>query len=239
MSQEQRIELSRQEVLNTVSVGIWFEIILMQMLMRLSYRNDPTTGHVRYAFTEVADECRHSTMFAMLIDRLGGTPYRQKFVWHNLGQALPFVLTGPSMWVATLIGEEIFDSLQREHMRDENIQPLVRAVMRIHVTEEARHVRYAREDLMRILPTAARWEKEWARFVVSQGAVLMSRILTRPAQYKRAGLDPAVAVPAARANPRQAEVKRRGAERLVRFLREADLIGGPTERFWRRSGFIG
>ncbi|WP_442785371.1 diiron oxygenase, partial [Amycolatopsis sp. H20-H5] len=42
-----------------------------------------------------------------------------------------------SMWVATLIGEEVFDALQREHLKDESVQPLVRAVMRIHVAEEA------------------------------------------------------------------------------------------------------
>ncbi|AHI01099.1 diiron oxygenase [Kutzneria viridogrisea] len=238
MDQRQRIELSKQELVNTVSVGIWFETILMQLLLRLTYHRDPTSRHVHYAFAEVADECRHSTMFGRLIERVDGRPYRQPFVWHRIGQVLPLVLTGPSMWVATLMGEEVFDVLQRDTMRDERLQPLVQAVMRIHVTEEARHVRYARADLVRRLERTNRASKEFARFVGAQGAMLLATALTNPSQYKRAGLDPREARRQAWANPHHREAKRHGAERVVRFLSEQDLIGGPTVRLWRRSGLL-
>ncbi len=238
LSPAQRIELSKQEMVNTVSVGIWFEIILMQMLLRMSYREDPTTAHVRYAFTEVADECRHSTMFAMLIEKVGGRPYRQNRLLQGTAHVLPLILRGPAMWVATLIGEEVFDALQREHLQDETIQPLVRAVMGIHVAEEARHVRYAREDLMRLMPHARWWDKEFTRHVVAIGALLLARLLTRPGQYARAGLDPSQAVAAARGNPHCQENLARGAAKLVAFLHEADLIGGPSMALWRRAGML-
>jgi hypothetical protein len=238
LTREQRIELSRQELVNTVSVGIWFELILMQMLLRASYRQDPTTGHVRYALTEVADECRHSTMFATLIERVGGRPYRNNFWLHTTAHALPLILRGPAMWVATLIGEEIFDALQREHLDDESIQPMVRAVMRIHVTEEARHVRYARDDLVRELAGAPWWRKEFARIVVAVGALLMSNLLSRPRQYARAGIDPGIAVAAARRSAHRRATLGFGARRLVEFLRENDLIRGPSALLWRRAGML-
>ncbi|WP_020669334.1 AurF N-oxygenase family protein [Amycolatopsis nigrescens] len=238
MSQEQRIELSKQEMINTISVGIWFETILIQMLMRLAYRKDPTTAHVHYAYTEVAEECRHSMMFGRLIDRVGGRPYRQDLRWYLLGQVLPFVLRGPAMWAATLMGEEVFDVLQRDTMRDENLQPIVRAVMRIHVTEEARHVRYAREDLLRGMGRVNRLEKEFARLVAARGALLLATSLTRREQYERAGLNGREAQRQARANPNMHEAFRHGAGRVVGFLTEADLIGGPTKYFWRRSKLI-
>jgi len=238
LSREQRIELSRQELVNTVSVGIWFELILMQMLLRASYRQDPTTRHVHYALTEVADECRHSTMFATLIERVGGRPYRNPRWLQLTAQALPAILHGPAMWVATLIGEEIFDALQREHLDDESVQPVVRAVMRIHVTEEARHVRYARDDLVRELARAPWWRKEFARIVVAAGALLMSRLLSRPRQYLRAGIDPGVAVQAARTSAHRRETLAFGARKLVRFLRENDLIGRPSAVLWRRAGML-
>jgi hypothetical protein len=238
LTREQRIELSRQELVNTVSVGIWFEIILMQMLLRASYRQDPTTRHVHYALTEIADECRHSTMFATLIERVGGRPYRNNRWLQRSAQALPLILHGPAMWVATLIGEEIFDALQREHLDDESVQPVVRAVMRIHVTEEARHVRYARDDLVRELAGAPWWRKEFARIVVAAGALLMSRLLSRPRQYQRAGIDPASAVAAARSSAHRRETLSFGARKLVRFLRENDLIGGPSAVLWRRAGML-
>ena len=238
LSREQRIELSRQELVNTVSVGIWFELILMQMLLRASYRQDPTTRHVHYALTEVADECRHSTMFARLIERVDGRPYRNNRWLQLSARALPAILHGPAMWVATLIGEEIFDALQREHLDDESVQPVVRAVMRIHVTEEARHVRYARDDLVRELAHAPWWRKEFARIVVAVGALLMSRLLSRPRQYLRAGIDPGVAVPAARTSPHRREMLTFGARKLVRFLRDNDLIGGQSAVLWRRAGML-
>ncbi|WP_329056751.1 AurF N-oxygenase family protein [Amycolatopsis sp. NBC_01488] len=238
LSRAQRIELSRQELVNTVSVGIWFELILMQMLLRASYRQDPTTRHVHYALTEVADECRHSTMFARLIERVDGRPYRNNRWLQLSAQALPAILHGPAMWVATLIGEEIFDALQREHLDDESVQPVVRAVMRIHVTEEARHVRYARDDLVRELAEAPWWRKEFARIVVAVGALLMSRLLSRPRQYLRAGIDPGVAVAAARTSAHRRETLAFGARKLVRFLRDNDLIGGPSAVLWRRAGML-
>ncbi|MBB5851046.1 diiron oxygenase [Amycolatopsis umgeniensis] len=239
MSHEQRVELSRQELINSVSVGIWFEIILMQMLLRMSYRADPTTAHARYALTEVADECRHSTMFAMLIDKVDGRPYRNNRLLHFTAHVLPLILRGPSMWVATLIGEEVFDAIQREHLQDESIQPLVRAVMRIHVTEEARHVRYARDDLSRQMARASWPVKAFTRIVVAIGSMLLSRLLSRPAQYARAGLErPRRAAALARRSPHRREVLAAGAAKMVRYLREVDLVGGPGLVLWRRSGLL-
>jgi hypothetical protein len=44
MTREQRIELSRQEFVNTLSAGIWFENILNRALLR-SIHQDPTSRH--------------------------------------------------------------------------------------------------------------------------------------------------------------------------------------------------
>ncbi len=69
MSEEQRMELSRHEAASLASLGIWFEIILMQLLVRHIYDKSVTSAHVRYALTEIADECRHSKMFARMIQK--------------------------------------------------------------------------------------------------------------------------------------------------------------------------
>lgn len=66
----------------------------------------------------------------------------------------------------------------------------------------------------------------------------MSRLLSRPRQYQRAGLDPAVAVAAARSSAHRRETLSFGARKLVRFLRENDLIGGPSAVLWRRAGML-
>ncbi|MGO4427327.1 diiron oxygenase, partial [Streptomyces sp. MCAF7] len=83
MSEEQRILLSRHEFAALLSLGIWLEVILIQLLTRHIYDKPSTSAHVRYALTEIADECRHSKMFARLIAK-GGTPaYPPAPLHHN------------------------------------------------------------------------------------------------------------------------------------------------------------
>lgn len=74
MSEAQRIELSRQESANILSVGIWFENILNQALLRALLHNDPSSLHTRYMLTEMGDECRHMTMFGRAIEQMGAKP---------------------------------------------------------------------------------------------------------------------------------------------------------------------
>ena len=53
MTREQQIELSRQELVNTLSAGIWFENMLNQALLRKMIHQDPTARATHYALTEL------------------------------------------------------------------------------------------------------------------------------------------------------------------------------------------
>src|SRR6184192_1906350 len=86
MSDEQRIELSRQELASVASTGLWFEIILIQMLARWAYHRDPQDPRTQYALTEIGDETRHIVMFAKAIARVGAPTYRPIPLIHQLGR---------------------------------------------------------------------------------------------------------------------------------------------------------
>jgi len=88
LTEKQRKELSRQEAASIACSGIWFEAILMQMLIRYAYHRDPTTNHVQYAYTEIADECRHTVMFARLIRMLRAQHDRLDPLAHTSGWML-------------------------------------------------------------------------------------------------------------------------------------------------------
>ncbi|MEW1900777.1 MULTISPECIES: diiron oxygenase [unclassified Streptomyces] len=238
MSEEQRLDLSRHEAASLASLGIWFEIILMQLLVRHVYDKPLTSQHVRYALTEIADECRHSMMFARLIRR-GGTPeYPVPRVHHNLARVLKSVSTTPGSFAATLLGEEILDWMQRLTFPDERVQPLVRGVTRIHVIEEARHVRYAREELRRQMVTAPRWEREFTRLSCGEAARVFSVCFVNPGVYEAVGLDRREAVAQVRASGHRREVMQAGAKRLTDFLDDVGLLRGPGRRLWRSSGLL-
>src|SRR5947208_2262594 len=70
LTQEQRVELSRHEVASIASVGLWFELILMQFLVRHGCDREPLSGHAPYGLSEIGDETRHSVMFARMIEKL-------------------------------------------------------------------------------------------------------------------------------------------------------------------------
>ena len=239
LSREQRVELSRHELASIASVGIWFEVVLMQLLTRHIYDRPPTTDHVRYALVEIGDECRHSVMFSRFIEKLGCPPYGPGRLAHTLGRILKTTAAGPEVFAAVLIAEEILDTLQREQMIDPTVQPLTRRISQIHVVEEARHVRYAREELRRSMAVASGPTRAIARLVAARSAYVISRRLIHPDVYAAVGLDPVAAHREALANPARRESLRWAASRLVREFGEVGLLHGPGLVLWRRSGLLG
>jgi hypothetical protein len=238
LTDEQRRTLTRHEVASIASLGVWFETILMQLLIRAYYDQDPTDAHAQYALTEVADECRHSVMFGRMIAKLGTPVYGLGTFNDNLGKWIASTATGPRMYAAILIAEEVLDTLQREASTDERVQPLVRMVSRIHVVEEARHVRFAREELRRQVLAAGTSRLAFDRIVIARAAYLTGARLISPRVYASVGIDPAVGYRAARSNPNHQETLRWAGRRVVEYLSEMDLIGGPGMLLWKRSGLL-
>ncbi|MFO7162809.1 MAG: diiron oxygenase [Mycolicibacterium hassiacum] len=238
MTREQRIELSRQEFVNTLSAGIWFENILNQALLRKMMHRDPTAATTHYALTELGDETRHMVMFGKAITKVGGTPVRPKLYQRVLINALPLVLQGPLLWVAALIGEEIFDALQRQMMDDEDLQPMVQRLMRIHVTEEARHIQFARDGLRKRVPHMRRLPKLFVANVHGLGGYVFRYLFDNKVQYRRMGLDSRATRRVARRNPYRHETQVQGFAPLAAFLEEIGLMGPIARRMWRRSGFL-
>lgn len=239
LSPEQRLELGKHEAASVASVGIWLEFMLMRMLTKLAYDGDPLTRHVQYALAETADECRHSTMFARMIEWMDVPAYGPRPNVYRRGRLLPYVAHGPSLWGAVLIGEEVVDRFQREMVGDERIQPLMRMVNRIHIVEESRHIGFARAELLRTAAMTPRRELAYHRLLLAHVAYIVCRSLINPRVYAAVGLDPREGRRAALGNPYHRDTIRFGGEKIMPFLAEAGLVGAPGMHFWRESFLIG
>jgi len=235
LSPEQRLELGKHELASIASNGIFFEVLLMQMLLKEVYNADPTTRHAQYALTEIADECRHSTMFARSVERVGAPAYGPLKIVHQAGKLLPLIGYGPALYGSILVAEEILDRIQRESMADENIQPLVRMVNRIHVLEEARHVTFAREEVTRGMKKLGKAELRYQRWLIALVSFSITRSLVNPHVYKAVGLNPRQAWHTALNNPHFQETIRWSGERIMAFLTEAGLVGAPGMHLWQKS----
>ena len=238
LTPEQRRELGKHEAASVAGFGIWLECILMRLLAKVAYEENPATRHVQYALAEMAEECRHSTMFARLIEWMGVPYYGPPRHVHALGRLLTAAAHGPAMWGAILMGEEITDRFQREMAADNSIQPVIRMVNKIHILEEARHIGFARAELTRSAAELSLAELPVQRAVLGRVAFIVARHLISPEVYRSVGLDPAPAHRVALANPAHHETIRYGGEKIVAFLREAGMIGPPATRLWRKAHMI-
>ena len=233
MTPQQRIELSRHEMASVAGTGLWFEIILIQMLARYAYHLDPQAPHTQYALTEIGDETRHVIMFAKAIHRAGLPTYRPAKYIHHLARLYKATARGPAVFAPVLVAEEVTDRLQRDTMHDDSINPLVRMVNRIHVVEEARHVRFAREEVARMMPELNAAQRLITNLYAAIVSAFVVHSLINPDVYAAVGLDRKDAVRAARRNPHNHETRRWMGQKIMAFLDEQGMVTGSTRPIYK------
>ncbi|RVU19896.1 diiron oxygenase [Streptomyces antnestii] len=238
LTEAQRRELTRQEAASVASTGIWFEMILQQMVLRDVYAKDPTGADFQWALTEVAEECRHSIMFARGAEKLGAPAYRPHRLVIELGRVFKTLAFGEAAYAAILVAEEVLDVMQRDWMRDERVVPFVRTINNIHVVEESRHMKFAREQTRKRLARAGRVRRHINAFVVATASYFIVTSMVRKQVYESAGLDVERAVAEARANEHHKSMMRASCSGLMEFLASARLLTKPALAFYKRANLI-
>jgi para-aminobenzoate N-oxygenase AurF len=236
LTRAQRIELSKHELASVAGTGLWFEIILIQLLARYAYHQDPQDPHTQYALTEIGDETRHVIMFARALRRLDVPTYRPPRAVRELARLYKATARGVALFAPVLVAEEVTDRLQRATMNDEAIHPLVRMVNRIHVVEEARHVRFAREEVARLMPAMGPVAKLVSTTVSALVSAFIVGVLINPQVYAAVGLDPKVAAKVARSNPYHQATRRWLAEKIMAFLDEQGMLTWSARPIYRLAG---
>ncbi|MFG3350539.1 diiron oxygenase [Streptomyces sp. NPDC048001] len=238
LTEDQRRELTRQEAASVASTGIWFEMILQQMVLRDIYGKDPTGAGFQWALTEIAEECRHSIMFARGAQKLGAPAYRPRRAVLELGRLFKTLAFGEAAYAAILVAEEVLDVMQRDWMRDERVVPFVRTINNIHVVEESRHMKFARDETRRRLRGAGRVRRQVNALVVAGASYFIVTSMVNKAVYAQAGLDSARALAEARANEHHKAMLRSSCSGLMDFLASAGLLTRPALAFYQRAHLI-
>ena len=238
LSEAQRRELTRHEAASVATTGIWFELILQQLILRDVYDKPPASAQFQWALTEIADECRHSIMFARATGRMVEPSYRPPLLARELGRMFKTVATGESAYAAILVAEEVLDVMQRDWMRDRRVERLVRQVNHIHVVEESRHMVFAREETRERLAGAGRGRRWVSALVIALAAdMIMSSMVGREV-YANAGLDADRALKDARHNEHHRSLLRTSCVNLMDFLGSVGLLTPAAARVYRRTGLL-
>lgn len=234
MTPQQRVTLTRHEVASIMSTGIWFEMILQQMVLRDQYCKDSSGADFQFALTEIADECRHSIRFARACQKLGIQAYLPSRATIELGRGFKALATAEAAYGGILVAEEVLDVMQRDWMRGENVLPLVRTTSRIHVVEESRHMTFARQQMRERIEGKSAMRRKASALIVATAANFIVSNMVNPGVYAAAGLDTKRAVREARGNAHHHAMMRTSSQHLMNFLRECGLITKPAEVLYHR-----
>ena len=142
-----------------MKIGLQFENILKRGLLEYAFGLPDGSPEFRYAYHEVIEEAQHSLMFQEFVNRPGSTP--PGLSWDLKLGSRPVIRMArrfPALFfVFVLGGEDPIDHVQRTVLRSgRDLHPLLERIMRIHVTEEARHLSFARQYLRHNVPKLGR-----------------------------------------------------------------------------------
>jgi P-aminobenzoate N-oxygenase AurF len=239
LPQEERARIGLHRVVTAMKIGVQFESVLKRGLLEWATRLPNGAPEFRYAYHEVIEEAQHSLMFQEFVNRSGFDP--PGLPWHmrvgsrvvvGLGRRFPVLF-----FLFVLGGEDPIDYTQRRWLRRDDSHPLLARIMRIHVTEEARHLSFARHYLRHQVPQLGRLR----RFELSVAAPLLLGEMARQMLHPSAELRKAHG--ASRRALKQ-QVSSRDARRFVRdslgkvrrLCIELGLVNGFTRRLWIGQG---
>ena len=239
--QDVRARIGLHGIAANMKAGLQFESILKRGLLEYAFLLPDHSPEFRYAYHEVIEEAQHSLMFQEFVNRTGlevpGLTWDLKFGARRvLGVARRF----PALFfVFVLGGEDPIDHVQRAALRSgRELHPLLERIMRIHVTEEARHLSFARQYLRTNVPKLSRRRRHAiaieAPLILAQMAAVMMRpprALVRVYDIPKDVLDEAYGPgSASRDEVRHSLRKVRG------LLTELGLVTPASKRLWKTFG---
>ncbi len=230
----QRREYSRHECAALCAAGIWFENMLMQTVLR-HLANLPVTDPThRYLLVEVADECRHSTMFGEYIRRAGTPAYAPRVDVDVFGPADGLPGGRAMAYLLILAVEELLDVCNRATMRDHSIHVVSRQIAKLHVIEESRHVSFAKTYLCDVWPTLTDEERNGASEFAPHAVGFVADLMVHDGVYETLGIEGGAF--AARNNPINRMRVVRDLAKLTGFLEGLGVINDSSRAAWVERG---
>lgn len=235
-----RARMGLQLVVSLMKNGLQFENYLIRGLLSFSAILPEDAPERRYALHEAIEECQHTLMFQEFINR-AGIPVDGLPRWmRDGGERVVHASTRyPGFFFfAVLAGEDPIDYVQRRTLRSGgSLHPLLRRVIQIHVTEEARHLCFAREYLRQKLPDLPPHRKLALAMTVPPMFARMARVMmTPPEQMLREYRIPRTAFAEAYATPEFGAQVRRALSRIRVLCEETGLLPAPARALWKALG---
>ncbi|WP_280358478.1 AurF N-oxygenase family protein [Nocardia otitidiscaviarum] len=155
LPEAEQIAIGKYRQANIAKVGLQFESILISGMQQYVFGLPNGSPEFRYCSHEMIEEHNHTLMFQEMVNRIGvDVPGMGPLVRQLRHLGVPVAIAFPSLFfMAVLAGEEPIDHIQKAVLRSgEEVHPIMRGVMSIHIAEEARHISFAHEFLKHHVP---------------------------------------------------------------------------------------
>jgi hypothetical protein len=233
-----RARLGCEQAASKMKIGLVFENILKRGLLEFALTLPNRSPEFRYVYHEVIEEAQHSLMFQEFVNRsgldAGGLSWSERKAsrWIvALGRRFPQLF-----FFFVLGGEDPIDYVQRRELREQReLHPLLERVMQIHVTEEARHLSFARHYLKRTVPSLGPLRR--AQLAIGVPLILgaMAQLMLKPSpQLVARHHIPADVIRAAFTdNPQHHAETARSLRKVRELCVELGLVRRPYTWLWR------
>jgi hypothetical protein len=150
---ERRIEIGLWKQAQMCKVGLHFENLLIRGLMQYVFSLPNGDKEFRYVTHEATEETHHTQMFQEFVNRTGVEvtgirDWTKNAPMQALIPAMAQIF--PEFFFSMVLGgEEPIDHMQKVYLRAsaDELHPLIRRIVQIHVAEEARHISFAHRYL--------------------------------------------------------------------------------------------
>ena len=237
---EERSRVAIHRIASNMRIGLEFENMLQRGLLDFAMRLPQGSPEFRYVLHEVIEETHHTMMFQEIANRCGveagGMPRILQYLCAKA--VLPLAWAFPELFfVFVLGGEEPIDHIQRQSLRGGVDHPLAERVMRIHVTEEARHIGFAKSFLTKRVPTLGRVRRRIMADVTPLVLGVMAPLMVYPAAktVRDMGI-PRDARRQMRADPETAQLLKDSVRKIRNLMVDLDLVDRRSRFLWKRVG---
>ena len=223
-----------------MKTGLVFESVLKRGLLEYAAKLPNRSPEFRYAYHEIIEEAQHALMFQEFVNRSGfDPPGLPPLIQFGTRQVVADGRRFPELFfVFVLGGEDPIDHAQRRWLKSGDSHPLVERMMRIHVTEEARHLSFARHFLKRRMKELGFLKR---RVIAVQAPVIlavMARMMLQPSgDVVRTYRIPKDVVREAYTDNAEHKASVRESLRKVRDLcLEVGIVTPTSKRLWQAFG---
>lgn len=237
-----RARIGLHMVASFMKIGLQFESVLKRGLLEFAFDLPNGSPEFRYVYHEMIEEAQHSLMFQEFVNRSGFDIPGLGWIDRALSRLIVIrsARNFPELFFLFVLGgEDPIDHVQRSALRSERpLHPLLKRIMQIHVTEEARHLCFARHYLKQNAPRLGRFR----RFVLSVRAPIILSIMAQqmmqpsPQIIRTYGIPRGVVDEAYRKNPVHRQRTLDALTKVRQLCEEIGILTPFSIGLWRRLG---